>query len=160
MEAKAKIFGHPVHQTMVFLPLGLLAGGWVFDVIYWITGWATAGTAAFWNIGAGLLFGLIAAVFGMIDWLAIPANTRAKRVGIWHAGFNVVVILLFAVSWGLRLGAEDNLPTIMATAIATAAALFSGFSGWLGGELVNRHLVGIIDGAGIDAPGPIIKSGK
>jgi hypothetical protein len=37
--------------------------------------------------------GLLAGVFGLLDWFAIPAGTRAKAVGLWHAGGNVVVLL-------------------------------------------------------------------
>ena len=33
---------------------------------------------------AGIIGGLLAAMFGLWDWLAIPAGTRAKRVGLWH----------------------------------------------------------------------------
>src|SRR3954454_15739137 len=43
----------------------------------------------------GIVGGLIAAVFGLIDWLAIPAGTRAKAIGAWHGGGNVLVVLLF-----------------------------------------------------------------
>jgi len=37
--------------------------------------------------------GLAAAVFGLIDWLAIPSGTRAKAVGMWHGATNVVMVL-------------------------------------------------------------------
>jgi len=53
---------------------------------------------------AGIVGGLVAAPFGVIDWLAIPHGTRAKSVGGLHGGGNVVVLLLFAVSWYLRRG--------------------------------------------------------
>ena len=45
---------------------------------------------------------VIAAPFGLIDWLAIPAGTRAKRIGAWHGGGNVIVLLMYAGSWWLR----------------------------------------------------------
>jgi hypothetical protein len=32
-------------------------------------------------IAAGIITGLLAAVFGAIDWVAIPAGTRAKGSG-------------------------------------------------------------------------------
>jgi hypothetical protein len=43
---------------------------------------------------AGIIGGLLAALFGLIDWLAISAGTRAKRVGLWHGAGNVVVVAL------------------------------------------------------------------
>jgi predicted membrane protein DUF2231 len=42
------------------------------------------------------------AVFGLIDWLAIPSSARTKSIGMWHGLGNVVVMLLFGVSWALR----------------------------------------------------------
>jgi hypothetical protein len=36
------------------------------------------------------------------DWLAIPAGTRAISVGALHEVGNVVVVLLFVVSWYVR----------------------------------------------------------
>ena len=37
-------------------------------------------------IAAGVISGLVAAPFGLIDWLAIPDGTRAKRIGACTAG--------------------------------------------------------------------------
>jgi len=95
--------------------------------------------------------GLVAAVFGFIDWLAIPSNTRAKSVGAWHAIGNVVVVLLFAVSWWLRRGDPTSPPT-MALVLAVVGAGLALVTGWLGGELVDRLGVGVDDGAHLDAP--------
>lgn len=49
--------------------------------------------------------GLLAAVFGLVDWLNIPVDTRAKQVGILHGGGNAAVVVLFGISWLLRLAA-------------------------------------------------------
>src|SRR5215218_5287412 len=103
MESKAKLFGHPIHQMLIVIPLGLLATATVFDILYLFTGNGALATVAFWNILAGILGGLLAAVFGLIDWLAIPDGTRAKQIGLLHGGGNVVIVGLFAVSWLLRL---------------------------------------------------------
>jgi len=46
-----------------------------------------------------VISGLVAAIFGAIDWLAIPGGTRAKRIGTLHGVGNVVVGAIFAVSW-------------------------------------------------------------
>lgn len=78
--------------------------------------------ASFLMIAAGIIGGLVAALFGLIDWIAVPAGTRAKRVGAWHGGGNVVVVAL---------------------ALGTA---------WAGGELVERLGVGVDEGAHLDAP--------
>ena len=38
MEARAKLLGHPIHQMLVVLPLGLLTGVVIFDVVHLLTG--------------------------------------------------------------------------------------------------------------------------
>src|SRR5581483_3248423 len=98
MESRAKLAGHPIHPMLIVFPLGLLAMAVVFDIVHFVTGSAGAATAAFWDIGAGVLMGLLAALFGLWDWLAIPGGTRAKFIGAWHGAGNVVVVVLFALS--------------------------------------------------------------
>jgi len=151
MESKAKFLGHPVHQILIPLPLGLLSTSVAFDVMHRVTSDDTWGTVANATIGAGLIGGVIAAPFGTVDWLAIPGGTRAKRIGTLHGLGNVVVLGLFAASWWLRRErpqAMKNLPYALSLAGVTVAA----GTGWLGGELVDRLGVGVDPGAHLDAP--------
>ena len=97
-----KLFGHPIHQMLIVFPLGLLATAAIFDIIGIAGGNNTWFLVSYWMIAAGIIGGLIAAVFGLIDWLGIPNNTRAKSIGAWHGIGNVVVVLLFIGSWFLR----------------------------------------------------------
>ena len=113
MESKVKAFGHPIHPILIVFPLGLLATSLVFDIVHWITGNGFFSVIAFWMITAGVIGGLLAAVFGLIDWFVIPVGTRAKAIGLWHGGGNVVVVLLFIVSWLIRLNAQSN-PSVIA----------------------------------------------
>src|SRR5215210_9353299 len=98
MESSARAAGHPIHQQLIVFPLGLLATAVVFDILRLITDNDDFATASYFMIAAGVLAGLLAAVFGAIDYWAIPAGTRARRVGALHGGGNVVVVVLFAVS--------------------------------------------------------------
>lgn len=151
MEARAKLLGHPIHQMLIVFPLGLLATSFFFDLIHVFAHVEGMAIASFWMIAAGIIGGLAAAVFGLIDWLAIPDGTRAKAVGMWHGGGNVVVVGLFAASWLLRrpTPAAPPLAPIVLSAIAVALALVTG---WLGGELVDRLGVGVDEAAHLNAP--------
>jgi uncharacterized membrane protein len=71
-ESRAKMFGHAVHPMLIAFPLGLLATAVVFDVIYLITDRLGFPVAAAVTIAAGIIGGLVAAPFGLIDWLATP----------------------------------------------------------------------------------------
>src|SRR5205085_10962938 len=104
MEARAKLFGHPIHQMLIVFPLGLLATSFFFDIAWLATKRPGLGIVAYWMIFAGVIGGLVPAVFGLIDWPAIPRGTRAKAIGTSHGGCNVVVDVLFIACWFLRRG--------------------------------------------------------
>src|SRR5256885_12758913 len=104
MEAKAKLFGHPIHQMLIVFPLGLLATSFFFDIGWLAIHRAGLGVAAYYMIAAGVIGGLVAAVFGLIDWLGIPSRTRAKAIGVWHGGGDVVGTGPVIVTWFLRRG--------------------------------------------------------
>ncbi|HWG57506.1 MAG TPA: DUF2231 domain-containing protein [Candidatus Acidoferrales bacterium] len=146
-----KIAGHPLHPMLIVFPLGLLSTGVAFDIAALVSGDAGWFNISFWLIGAGILGGLLAALPGLVDWLAIPRNTRAKSIGLLHAGGNVVVLILFAISWFMRR-AGDTVPSAGALVLSFIAILLAVLTGWLGGELVDRLGVGVDEGAHLDAP--------
>lgn len=156
MESIAKVFGHAIHPILIVFPLGLLATGVIFDVVFLITGNASMATVAYWMIAAGLIGGFVAAVPGWLDWFAIPSGTRAKSVGLLHGLGNVVVLLLFIGSWWLRRNSADAnvpyLPSTIALVLSFGGAGLAVLTGWLGGELVERLGVGVDDGAHLNAP--------
>jgi uncharacterized membrane protein len=156
MESKAKALGHPIHQMLIPFPFGLLATAVIFDIIHLVWGDPAMATVAFWMIAAGIVGGLVAAPFGFIDYLAIPRGTRARSVGLIHGLGNAVVLLLFAASAWLRYGgsaaAAPYAPGTLALALSFAGFALAGLTGWLGGELVDRHAVGVDDGAHLDSP--------
>jgi uncharacterized membrane protein len=164
MESRLKILGHPVHPMLVMFPLALLATGVIFDLVDLFGGPRVLGEVAYWNISVGFFAGLVAAVAGTFDLLAIPAGTRAKRVAVAHALTNAAVLLLFGGVWVLRTGAErpgagGALVTIEVVALAGLV-----IGAWFGGELVDRLGVGVDSDAHLDAPsslrpGPTVPPG-
>jgi len=152
MESRLKLVGHPVHPMLIVLPLGLLAMAVVFDVVYLVSGDETFANVAFWDMTAGIIGGLAAAIFGLIDWLAIPRGTRARRIGLWHGTGNVLIVLLFIVSWLLRLPDHTYAPNPLPFVLALVGAGSALGTAWLGGELVYRMRVAVDDDANLDAP--------
>ncbi|MGQ3052292.1 MAG: DUF2231 domain-containing protein [Roseateles sp.] len=151
MESRARLLGHPVHQMLVVFPLGLLGASVAFDLIALGAGRSLMAVVAQYLILAGIVGGLMAAPFGTVDWLAIPAGTRAKSVGALHAGGNLVVLALFAASAWLRHD-EPASPSVLALGLSFGGAALSLVTAWLGGELVDRLGVGVSEGAHLDAP--------
>src|SRR5688572_9189822 len=107
MESRAKLLGHPIHPMLIVLPLGLFIAAVVFDALYLWRRSPTFAAVGYWNIAGGIVGGLLAAVFGLIDWFAIPSGTRAKRIGLLHGGSNVIVVGAFAIVWWMRSNAVD-----------------------------------------------------
>ncbi len=137
VQARARILGHPVHQILIVFPLGLLATSFFFDLGYLLTERMELGVVASWLIFAGVIGGVIAALFGLLDFTGIPRGTRARRVGALHGGGNVVVALLFAASWLLRRD-EPGHPEALAIALSGLGVLLIVATAWLGAELAER----------------------
>ncbi len=149
----ARILGHHVHPMIVVFPLGLLSASLIFDGIYVLTDSVVFAETAYWNILAGVIGGLAAAVFGFWDWLSIPPKTRAKRIGLLHGVINVFVVALFSASWLIRRGEPiHHVPESSAIALSIIAVVFAVVSGWLGGELVEKLGIGVAPNAGPNAP--------
>ncbi|HEV7784605.1 MAG TPA: DUF2231 domain-containing protein [Thermoanaerobaculia bacterium] len=151
MQARARLFGHPIHQMLIVFPLGLLGTSLVFDILHLATGGEQWAMVSYSMIAAGILSGLLAAPFGVIDWLAVPGGTRANRIGLLHGGGNVVVLLLFVLSWFLRRDAPTA-PGGLEIGLSLVGVLLALVTGWLGGELVDRLGIGVDEGANPDAP--------
>ena len=167
MESRAKALGHPIHQMLIPFPFGLLSTAVIFDIIYLIWRNPTMITVSFWMIVAGIIGAIAAAPFGLIDYLAIPKNTRARSVGLIHGVGNIVVLLLFLGSCYLRYSAPGPfpyMPNTTALILSFVGFALAGGTGWLGGELVDRLSVGVDNGANLDAPsslsGPATRSSR
>jgi uncharacterized membrane protein len=159
MESRAKLFGHAIHPILIVYPLGLLSAAVIFDIIYLITANPTWTTVSFWMIAAGIIGGLLAAVFGLIDYLNIPGGTRASRIGLLHGLTNLGVMILFIASWLLRRNSPE-VPSMAAFALSFIGLVGGLLGGWLGGELVERLGVGVTPGANLNAPNSLTHSAK
>ena len=158
MESRVKLFGHPVHPMLIIFPAGLFATAVIFDILYLVFGNATFATVSFYIIAAGVIGGLLAAIFGFIDWLALPSNSRAKSIGGWHGLGNFVIVVLFAISWFLRRGNLNFTPGTPALILSFVGIVLALVTLWIGGELVYRLGVAVDPGANVNAPSSLTES--
>lgn len=138
-----RILGHRVHPYLIPFPIGLLATSVAFDVLYLVQDNSTWAEVSYWIIAGGIVGGLVAGVFGFLDWLVIPSGTRAKTVGIIHALTNVTMLAVFGSSWLLRYANEPTEPGWAAITLGFVGLGLALLGGWLGGELVERLGVGV-----------------
>ena len=151
MKTRAEFLGHPIHQMVIALPLGLLATAATFDAISAARDNRKLARAGHYMQTAGLLTALGAAVPGAMDWWDIPQSTRAKNIGLLHGIGNLVVTGLFAGSWLVRRRRPSRV-TGAGLALSTSGALLALVTGWLGGELVDQLGIGVHEDAHPDAP--------
>ncbi|HRN28593.1 MAG TPA: DUF2231 domain-containing protein [Terrimesophilobacter sp.] len=133
-------YGHPFHPILVTVPIG----AWVASVIFDLAGLFSAEGSAFaigatWLIAVGLIGALAAAVFGFLDLAIIESGTVAKRIGLTHMTINLAVVVLFVISFAVRLGAGAGEPSVMGLVVSIIALAALGFSGWLGGKLAYQY---------------------
>jgi uncharacterized membrane protein len=143
VRSTATIAGHPIHPMFVPFPIAFWLAALVCDAAFAFgadEGWAIA---AFWLVGAGIAFALLAAVFGFADFFGEP-RIRELRHAWEHMLGNLVAVTIAAVSFLLRLtnGAADAvLPWGLLASCMVAAVLV--FTGWRGADLVYRHATGV-----------------
>jgi len=142
-----RIAGHPLHPMLVPLPIGFLVGAFLTDIAFWQTGWASFAYFSSWLIGAGIVTALLAAVAGFTDFLGEP-RIRALRLAWWHMFGNLLAVVLSVVNFlvHMRDGAAAVLPT--GIVLSGTVVLLLLFNGWIGGEMVFRHRVGVRDADG------------
>ena len=152
MSGPVKILRHPVHPMLIVFPLGLLGTAVIFDLIAKFTGNQGLYGVSYWMIAAGIVGGLLAALFGFMDWMSIRSNTRAKRIGAYHGLGNLVIVILFALSWWMRSNDANRVPGGLEFTLSLLGVLLALVTGWLGGELVYRLGMAVEEGANENAP--------
>ena len=75
---------------------------WVFSLIcdflrFW-TGNTLWSTFALYTIEAGLIGAVVAALPGFVDLFTMHASP-VKRIGYWHMGINLTIVVLYAVNF-------------------------------------------------------------
>lgn len=138
----AAIAGHPIHPMLVPFPLAFLFSVVVTDLAQVATGDVFWARFSFWLLTAGLGTALLAAIFGLVDFMTLKA-VRAYPAAWIHFIGNVTAVLLALVNWFGRLrdpaGAVGGWDIVLSAMVAVILT----FTGWFGGELSYRHGVGM-----------------
>ncbi|WP_447528373.1 MULTISPECIES: DUF2231 domain-containing protein [unclassified Vreelandella] len=141
IRSRASLAGHPLHPVMIHFPVAALMALVANDLAYWYTGdpfWARTGL---WLAGVGAFGGWIASIAGIIDLVSV-ARIRRLITGWSHAIVAVVMLSLASLNWLLRLNSpEAILPWGLAVSLVTGGLI--ALAGWLGGQLVYEHAVGV-----------------
>ena len=145
-QSTAKIAGHPIHPMLIPFPIAFFVGTFACDIAYWVTGNANWAMVTPWLLGAGIIMAALAALAGLTDVIG-EERIRSLADAWWHAGGNVIVVLIEIYNWYARFdqGTAAIVPKgLILSLVVTCILLFTGWKGW---NMVYRHRVGVADGA-------------
>src|SRR5689334_20806318 len=93
----AQIGGHPIHPMLIPFPITCLVGALVTDILFLNSGDRGFAIASQWLLGFGIGTGLLAAVFGLIDYMG---DDRIRRLGValQHMLANVTAVAVSIIN--------------------------------------------------------------
>lgn len=141
-----RFLGHPLHPALVHLPLGLWLGAGAWDVLALLRSEPVWWRLAYYCLALGLAAAALAAVAGFLDFVKIPNGDPAEKPALWHMVVMLTAATLMLAALLLHRGTPPARPGWAAAATLAGCALLA-WGGWLGGELVFRHGLGVDDRA-------------
>jgi len=134
--------GHPLHPMLTDVAIGSWTSAFFLDLM----GRPGSQEAADSLVGIGVLSAVPTAAAGLADWSDMMGAER--RVGLVHAGANVVATGLYGLSWLARRGGNRSRGVALGLAGATVATV----GGYLGGHLSYRQGVNVDRNAWEEGP--------
>jgi nitrite reductase/ring-hydroxylating ferredoxin subunit/uncharacterized membrane protein len=127
--------GHPLHAAITDIPIGMLLGAVVLDLV-------NQPTAADIVLLGTIVFMVLAAVSGLADYS--DTDGKALTRATLHATLMVVTLVILIVSAVIRAGAPSDrtLPialSIIGLLLITAGAFVGGDVAYVLGNMVSRH---------------------
>ena len=143
MRTPASVAGHPIHAMLIVFPVALFIFSLVCDLCSLRSVEPDKWTlVSLYTMVGGFVGALAAAIPGLVDYSSL-SNPRVRKIATIHMSINLIAVALYAVNIWLRMRgyAVVGLPlTLSVIAVAGLAV-----SGWLGGQMVHVHRVGVLD---------------
>jgi uncharacterized membrane protein len=139
-----RIFRQPIHAMLVPIPIACFIGVLLTDLTYWWSADMMWADFSAWLVSFGVIFGVLAAIFGLIDFLG-SRSIRAQSPAWPHAIGNVVVLVLAALN--MFVHSRDAWTSVVPWGLTLSAAtvLILLFTAWMGRSMVYGHRVGVAE---------------
>jgi uncharacterized membrane protein len=139
-----QIFRRPIHPMLVRIPIACFVGVLLTDLTYWWSAEMMWADFSAWLVSVGVIFGVLAAVFGLIDFVG-GRSIRAQPPAWPHAIGNVVLLILATLN--MFVHSRDAWTSVVPWGVALSAAtvLILLFTVWMGQAMVYRHGVGVAE---------------
>jgi uncharacterized membrane protein len=140
--AAAGPYGHPIHPMLVTIPIGAFVATLAFDIASVTIEGRAYGRPAVWLSLLGIIGGLVASLFGLVDYRRLTKGTRAHAVATRHMILMDLVLICFVVGFFVRR-ADSNYYLYGTPKLALALSVLGVgimlIGGWLGGKLAYSY---------------------
>jgi uncharacterized membrane protein len=130
---------------LVPFPIVCFVGAFITDIVYANTANMQWANFSVWLLTAGLIMALFAVIAGLIDFFSEPRIRNLAAA--WVHGIGNAIALILAV-FNAFIHSRDAYTSVVPTGIwlSGLTVLIFVVTGWLGGQLVFRHRVGVASG--------------
>ena len=135
---RVAIGGVPIHAMLVPFPIVCFTGALLSDITYSNSPQVQWANFSAWLLAFGLIIGVLAAIFGLIDFLS--AGRARPGIGWIHLIGNAIVLVLalFNNLVHSRDGWTGVVPTGLTLSVITVLVMVvTGFLGW---RMAYRHV--------------------
>lgn len=134
--------GQPIYSTLVQFPVVCFTLTLLTDIAYWRTFNLMWQNFSSWLLFAGLVFGALAVIVGIIDFAVRPA-IRANRPAWPHVIGSVVVLVLALLNSLVHAGDGWTaiVPWGLTLSVITVVVMI--ITDWLGRSMAYRHSAGV-----------------
>ncbi len=132
MPLEPVIAGHPLHPSIITLPVGLFSASYILDLLTIVTDDDRLADAAYYNMLIGAAGAIPAAATGFLDYLQMKQNDPAKKTATTHGLMNAGAIVLYSLNLLLRTGNRRSKLGFLISTVGTAGLMVSAY---LGGEI-------------------------
>jgi uncharacterized membrane protein len=142
--ATVVIAGQPIHSMLVQFPIVCFTLTLLTDIAYWRTANLMWQYFSSWLLFAGLIFGALAALAGIADFM-FRSTIRARRPAWPHAIGSLIVLALALLNSLVHAGDgwAAIVPWGLMLSVVTVVIML--VSDWFGRALVFRYGVGVSD---------------
>jgi uncharacterized membrane protein len=138
----AQIAKHPIHPMLIPVPMVCFVGALVTDIAYARTAEMMWADFSSWLLLVGIIFGVLAAIAGLIDFLG--NRLIRQQTPAWpHLIGNLAVLVL--AFFNNMIHTRDAWTSVMPAGLILSilTVLIMSVTAWFGREMVFRYGVGV-----------------
>jgi uncharacterized membrane protein len=139
----ASIAGHPLHPMLVPFPIVCFVGALITDIAYAETANIQWANFSAWLLTAGIIMAVFAAIAGVIDFFG-DRRIRSFAAAWVHGIGNATAVILAILNAFVHSRDAYTSVVPIGLVLSVLTVLIFLVTGWLGGELVFRHRVGVL----------------